>query len=311
MLKKLFDICSINLEDAVDSTGSTSLLRCSCVSDPGGGIDPQCLKFLLDRGANVKARDVYGRTSLHLVVGATYRPHQINAIRTSLIHLIHAGADFYATMNDRGSVSDIAYCELVGGTKISMGGVFEEALSACGYDAMSFREDFCRCNNAVIEDREECFDSDVRDWDYISQTWKTERVKFKALRLVTFMNEPCGSGMQKTVNQAHERLDIQGHLTKFHIYQMISSNPNSIEEQQHPLNIEFPRHNHVVDLIPPQKLPKNYQTAQISIDTPGNSLQNQPSIQPKDYLAQKLGFKDADRLLDFYLPRRTRPLDGF
>lgn len=74
------------------------------------------------------------------------------SLKNSLVLLIQAGADIYAK-NDKGcSVSERAYTVFDCDSPCSMGHVWEEALSACGYDAKLFREEFCRRKHAVVGD---------------------------------------------------------------------------------------------------------------------------------------------------------------
>lgn len=133
----------INLEDTLDERGRTSLLLCSWGG--GKGVNPQCIKFLLDRGADVTAKDIYGYTCLHNVLRRIWDHSRCTTVKEVLVILIQAGADVYATTYDGKSVSDIAY------TINSARGIWDEALSACGYDSTWFRKDFCRRNHPVVE----------------------------------------------------------------------------------------------------------------------------------------------------------------
>lgn len=102
------------------------------------------------------AKDYYGNMCLHHVVSnaSNWLKNSvfIAAVKYSLVLLIQAGADVYAK-NDKGwSVSERAYSAFSRGSPCSIGNVWEEALSACGYDATWFRKDFCRRKHAVFRD---------------------------------------------------------------------------------------------------------------------------------------------------------------
>lgn len=145
-----------------------------CTRGYGGRVDRQCIKHLLDQRADVAAKDNYGNTCLHNVIISGRAGRVISReyptvpvsdaysteMKNSLVLLIQAGADIYAENNYGNSMSDIAYTTKFMDTPRSAGWVWEEALSACGYDATWFREDFRRRNPAVVEDRAENSSSD-------------------------------------------------------------------------------------------------------------------------------------------------------
>lgn len=163
----------IDLEARLDDIDNTPLLLCT--SGMKSGVSPQCVKFLLDRGADVTARDAYGNTGLHNVLrsaqwrsGGSISKHKASsatsvacrystAVKKSLVHLIQAGADVCARTNIGNSVSDIAYNTDFRNSPPYFGDVWEEALSVCGYDATWFREDFCRRKHAVVGDLCPCW----------------------------------------------------------------------------------------------------------------------------------------------------------
>ena len=103
------------------------------------------------------AKDCYGFTCLHNVVrSANHRlsnPQFSLTLKDSLKILIRAGADVYATTNRGYSVSDFAYSAFFPDPPPRfLGEVWEEALSACGYDVTWFREDYCRRKHADAGD---------------------------------------------------------------------------------------------------------------------------------------------------------------
>lgn len=113
-------------------------------------MNAHCIKSLLDRGANVRAKDNYKSTCLHLALESCRGVRPI--CKDTLLLLVQAGADVYATDKDFNSVSDIAYCGSPYYKDISYAGhVWEYVLTACGYDAEWFRED-CRKHNPNFEE---------------------------------------------------------------------------------------------------------------------------------------------------------------
>lgn len=148
-----------------DSWGKTMLLRCSVGN--GYGLNPYNIKLLIDRGANVMARDIEGNTCLHLAIKSVRSRGRV-LDKTSLLFMVKAGADVYATNHYGYSVSDIAYTSI--GTYRSsnlgtyVGDLWDEVLTECGYDAARFREDFRRRHpDELAQELGQASDSDERE----------------------------------------------------------------------------------------------------------------------------------------------------
>jgi ankyrin repeat protein len=138
----LFDLGAefIDLEEK-NKYGETPLLRCS---SSGVRVDPDCIKFLLDRGASVKAKDYRGCTCLHLLFSPSFIHWQIDpGVRDSLILLVKAGANVHARTNAGESVFDVAYESGCGNADAaSRIRLWAEVLTACGYDGARLHEDW-------------------------------------------------------------------------------------------------------------------------------------------------------------------------
>lgn len=93
----------VNYEGKV-KYGRTMLLYSS--QGFGQGLYPDCIKILLDRGASVMARNNWGETYLHLALRSIRIPES-SLEKDSLLLLVKAGADVYATDYHGISVSDV------------------------------------------------------------------------------------------------------------------------------------------------------------------------------------------------------------
>lgn len=126
-----------------DEIGQTMLLRCSVGN--GYGLNPYNIKLLIDRGANLMARDPKGDTCLHLALESVRNPRRVSE-KASLLFMVKAGADVYA-VNDKGiSVSDVAYTfnkrDQYKNLGTYRGDLWDEVLTECGYDATGFAKTF-------------------------------------------------------------------------------------------------------------------------------------------------------------------------
>lgn len=72
----------------------------------GPGLQPHLIKTLLDHKASVTARNNFEETCLHLALKNLRNPGDISE-QDSLLLLVKAGADFYATDYRGISVSDV------------------------------------------------------------------------------------------------------------------------------------------------------------------------------------------------------------
>lgn len=158
----------INLE-CKDERGRTMLLRCS--RGLGYCLGSDSIKLLIDRGANVMARDFWGDTCLHLALDSVRCPGRGPkgvSEKRSLLLMVKAGADVYATNNKGMSVSDVAYISNHFNHSYNLGiyrgELWDEVLTECGYDAACFREDFQRRFGHVrVQELGEASDSDERE----------------------------------------------------------------------------------------------------------------------------------------------------
>lgn len=93
-------------------------------------------KLLLDRGADIKARDHFGRNCLHMAVMTAGRPIEGDREMEAISLLIQRGADIFNVDNSGCSIFDTAYaCDhdcisFLGGYR---GDLWDAALSRCGY----------------------------------------------------------------------------------------------------------------------------------------------------------------------------------
>ncbi|KAI1738713.1 ankyrin [Xylaria scruposa] len=108
----------------------------------------EMFSFLLNRGANIKARDLWGRTCLHFCLSVLLPSHlqeQYEAIK----FLIKKGADVDARDDDGVTVHEAAYAqghsEIMGEHIGSLAGdLWDSILESCGYDISKFRQEYQR-----------------------------------------------------------------------------------------------------------------------------------------------------------------------
>lgn len=147
----------INCENR-DEAGHTLLLLCA--EGYGCGIDSQCIKALLDRGASIKARDNRGWTCLHCAMSAINCPGRRDSEKVSVLLMVKAGANVYATDDNGISVSHMAYTPNDWDRFCNLGSyrgeLWDEVLTECGYDAAWFREDYRNALSQVKSLRAEC-----------------------------------------------------------------------------------------------------------------------------------------------------------
>lgn len=138
----------VTIESIVDAESHhTPLLQFCAARD----WTPEGVSVLLDRGANVHARDRFGKTCLALCVGslASWRPwflvpnitsaQRLAEPRDVLLMLIRRGADVLAVDYTGLSVSEIAYLT-VGDEGLSVAGdLWDVVLADCQLDVASFR----------------------------------------------------------------------------------------------------------------------------------------------------------------------------
>ena len=129
-------------------------------------IGPRCgfvdftrrVELLLHRGACPTNQDDWGNTCLHLCL----RLVSGELCLESMIILIKGGADVHAVNNCGESVTELAYRTIKGGDRLcckarrnrvrgNRGLLWERALEACGYDAISFRQDFIDSGGDILE----------------------------------------------------------------------------------------------------------------------------------------------------------------
>ena len=123
----------INLEE-LDESGRTILIRLA--RNYNGGYRAEVFKLLLDRGANIHARDPEGRTCLQTAVLESAPMRDPKEGFDAVVLLIQRGADVFTTDNQGCSIFDTAY-ECDHGSTWHLGsyrGDFLDAvLSRCGY----------------------------------------------------------------------------------------------------------------------------------------------------------------------------------
>lgn len=129
-------------------------------------LKPHFIKVLLDRGASVMARNIFGQTCLHLVLESIRFP-EINSDKVSVSLLVKAGADVYAKDKNGMSVSDVAYTPFFVGRSYNLGTyrrhLWDEILTECGYDPAAFHGQFQELEE-VFDSEEEFSGSDEREW---------------------------------------------------------------------------------------------------------------------------------------------------
>ena len=143
------------------------------------------IKLLLRRGASPTIQDNWGDTCLHLCL----RELPEKVCLESMIILITGGADVHAVNNAGKSVTELAYQTPQGGDRLfgkfrkilrNRGLLWERALEACGYDAISFRQDFMDAGGhlpADLSDLESFSDSEEEtdmDLDHYSPSSQSE-----------------------------------------------------------------------------------------------------------------------------------------
>jgi hypothetical protein len=104
--------------------GKTPLL---VASEAVGNRWPPGIQLLLERGANIAARDHDGCTCLHWAFYYGYRDEFPPGLKASLILLVEAGANIHAVNKDNCSVSEYAI-------KANHWDLWQVVLRACGKD---------------------------------------------------------------------------------------------------------------------------------------------------------------------------------
>lgn len=138
-----------------DKYGQTLLLYSSMGF--GYGLQPHCIKMLLDHGASVTATNNFGETCLHLALDWLRFPEKTSE-KDSLLLLVKAGADVYATDYSGISVSDVANKrERIRGAYTR--DLWNEVLTECGYDPTAVHERDQELEE-VSDSGEEVFDSE-------------------------------------------------------------------------------------------------------------------------------------------------------
>jgi hypothetical protein len=133
-----------------------------------GYIWPATIRLLLQRGANIAARDPDGRTCLHWAFyGFRYPENEAlfhRRLQASLILLVEAGADIHAVDKDNSSISEYAI-------KDKHWEIWEAVLRDCGKDMgqvgvkmrekgyslpgdPDYQEYACRCGSEIESDSE-------------------------------------------------------------------------------------------------------------------------------------------------------------
>ena len=142
-----------------DKYGRTMLLYSS--QGVRYSLNPHCSKILLDRGASVTARNNYGETCLHLALEWIRFPVNTSE-KDSLLLLVKAGADVYATDYSGKSVSDVANISTFSDRKRNRSiyriDLWDEVLTECGYDPAAVHEQDQELEE-VSDNEEEVFDS--------------------------------------------------------------------------------------------------------------------------------------------------------
>lgn len=143
-----------------DKYGRTMLLYSS--QGVGYSLNPHCIKILLDRGASVTARNNYGETCLHLALEWIRFPVNTSE-KDSILLLVKAGADVYATDYSGISVSDVANISTFSDRKRNRGtyriDLWDEVFTECGYDPAAVHGQDQELEE-VSDSEEEVFDSE-------------------------------------------------------------------------------------------------------------------------------------------------------
>jgi len=111
--------------------GETLLQICCCNAQVGN------IRLLVERGADVNARDNEGRTCLHTLAETARWPNPGLRSLESLVYLVKSGADVHAQDYFGVTVSEVAYSHFHGSSY--SGDAWDVALAICGYDVESFR----------------------------------------------------------------------------------------------------------------------------------------------------------------------------
>lgn len=102
--------------------------------------------YLVNRGANVNARDDTGATCLHLAIENAKRPQ--SGELEALAYLLDQGADVHATTAQGMSVSEVAYTtsstDVVYKLGSYRGDLWDAVLAGAGYDVVEFRRGWPR-----------------------------------------------------------------------------------------------------------------------------------------------------------------------
>lgn len=140
----------------------------------GYGLNPDFIKILFDRGASVMARGNRGESCLHLALQLVRCPEK-SSEKDSLLLLVKAGADVYATDYSGMSVSYVAINSSDWKRGFNLGAyrrdLWDEVLTECGYDPASV--------HGRVQELEEVSDSDERESMIEEQDYKMDRQDFK------------------------------------------------------------------------------------------------------------------------------------
>lgn len=120
---------SFDINHSIGMKCGQTLLQLACANKQGASI-----RLLVERGADVAARNALGRSCLHYFLAGNY---PLMDMEESLIYLFKAGADVHALDHLGMTVSKVAYSRPRFGSYI--GDVWDVALTKCGYDVQSFR----------------------------------------------------------------------------------------------------------------------------------------------------------------------------
>lgn len=138
-----------SLETKIDASGSTPLL--SLCGGTFARIDK--IQFLLNRGADVHARDKNGKSCLHLIYASAV--HKTGK-REIISFLIDSGADIFARDFNDESVSEARYSKdgqsLLGSPGSSDGDIWDNVLARQGYNIAEFRKGWPRVAKYVTGD---------------------------------------------------------------------------------------------------------------------------------------------------------------
>lgn len=140
-----------------DKHGQPMLLYSS--QDVGYGLEPHCIEMLLDHGASVTARTNFGETCLHLFLDWLRFPVETSE-KHSLLLLVKAGADVYATDHCGISVSDVANRRKRNRYAYKRD-LWDEILTECSHDFTAIHERHQELKE-VSDSEEEAFDNEER-----------------------------------------------------------------------------------------------------------------------------------------------------